>query len=60
MAIRDNIKNLFNGIPKTQSKAMGNMVSYFGVNTSGKQYDYKDLAEEGYMKNSIVYRTYGI
>ena len=54
--MRDNIKNLFNGRPKTQSKAMGNMVSYFGVNTSGKQYDYKDLAEEGYMKNSIVYR----
>ena len=56
MAMRDNIKNLFNGRPKTQSKAMGNMVSYFGVNTSAKQYDYKDLAEEGYMKNSIVYR----
>jgi len=56
MAMRDNIKNLFNGRPKTQSKAIGNMVSYFGVNTSGKQYDYKDLAEEGYMKNSIVYR----
>jgi HK97 family phage portal protein len=33
------------------------MVGYFGVGTSkSRDYKYEDLAEEGYMKNSIVYR----
>ena len=54
-AILDNIKNVFTNT-KNQTKAVGNMVSYFGVNSSSKNYSYQDLAEEGYMKNSIVYR----
>ena len=53
--ILDSIKNVFTNT-KNQTKAVGNMVSYFGVNSSSKNYSYQDLAEEGYMKNSIVYR----
>jgi HK97 family phage portal protein len=54
--ILDNIRNAF--IPKpSEKKDVGNMVGYFGVGTSkSKNYSYEDLAEEGYMKNSIVYR----
>ena len=54
--ILDNIRNAF--IPKpSEKKEVGNMVGYFGVGTSkSKNYSYEDLAEEGYMKNSIVYR----
>ena len=56
MAIFDNIKNVFTGNP-TEKKDAGNMVGYFGVGTSrNKVYKYEDLAKEGYMKNSIVFR----
>ena len=54
--ILDNIKNVFTPKP-VEEKQVGNMVGYFGVGSSkSKQYSYEDLAEEGYMKNSIVYR----
>lgn len=54
--ILDNIKNVFTPKP-AEKKDVGNMVGYFGVGTSkSKNYSYQDLAEEGYMKNSIVYR----
>ena len=56
MAIIDNIKNVFTRNP-TEKKDAGNMVGYFGVGTSrNKVYKYEDLAKEGYMKNSIVFR----
>ena len=55
MAILDNIKSAFTRNPT--DKKSGNMVGYFGVGTSkSRDYKYEDLAEEGYMKNSIVYR----
>jgi len=55
-SILDNIKNAFTPKP-AEKKDVGNMVGYFGVGSSkSKQYTYADLAEEGYMKNSIVYR----
>ena len=55
-SILDNIKNVFTPKP-TEKKDVGNMVGYFGVGTSkSRNYSYEDLAEEGYMKNSIVYR----
>jgi len=54
--ILDNIRNAFTPKP-AEKKDAGNMVGYFGVGTSkSKNYSYQDLAEEGYMKNSIVYR----
>ena len=55
-SILDNIKNAFTPKP-AEKKDVGNMVGYFGVGTSkSRNYSYADLAEEGYMKNSIVYR----
>ena len=54
--ILDNIRNAFTPKP-AEKKDAGNMVGYFGVGTSkSKNYKYEELAEEGYMKNSIVYR----
>ena len=54
--ILDNIRNAFTPKP-AEKKDVGNMVGYFGVGTSkSKNYSYQDLAEEGYMKNSIVFR----
>ena len=54
--ILDNIKNVFTPKP-VEEKQVGNMVGYFGVGTSkSRNYKYEELAEEGYMKNSIVYR----
>lgn len=55
MAWLDNVKNLFGG--STDIKQASNMVGYFGVTSGGyKEYKYEDLAKEGYLKNSIVYR----
>ena len=54
-SVLDNLKNVFT--TKPEKKDAGNMVGYFGVGTSkSKNYSYQDLAEEGYMKNSIVFR----
>ena len=40
----------------TQTKS-ANMVGYFGVGTgNSKNYQYDELAREGYLKNAIVYR----
>jgi HK97 family phage portal protein len=51
----ENIKSAFTRTP--EKKDTGGMVGYFGVGTSKtNNYTYADLAEEGYMKNSIVYR----
>ena len=33
-----------------------NIMGYFGVSSSSKEYKYQDLANEGYKKNAIVYR----
>jgi HK97 family phage portal protein len=53
--IIDNLKNVFTSKP--EKKDVGNMVGYFGVGTSkSRNYKYEELAEEGYMRNSIVYR----
>jgi phage portal protein BeeE len=51
----ENIKNVFQ--PEPERKDASGMVGYFGVGSSRtKKYTYEELAEEGYMKNSIVYR----
>ena len=41
-----------------EEKQMGstNMLGYFGVNSTGKDYKYTDLAKEGYLQNPIVYK----
>ena len=54
---RNFLQRLFNiqvlGEKKQESKMMG----YFGVDSSQrKEYKYQDLANEGYLKNAIVYR----
>ena len=55
-SILDNIKNAFTPKP-AEEKQVGNMVGYFGVGSSkSKQYTYAELAEEGYMRNSVVNR----
>ena len=55
MALMDRMKVYFGR--DTSKKALGNMVTYFGVGGGGsKSYKYSDLASEGYMKNAIVYR----
>ena len=55
MALMDRVKVYFGG--DTSKKALGNMVTYFGVGGGGsKSYKYADLASEGYMRNAIVYR----
>ena len=55
MALMDRMKVIFGG--DTSKKALGNMVTYFGIGGGGsKSYKYADLASEGYMKNAIVYR----
>lgn len=54
--ILDNIRNAFTPKP-AEKKDAGNMVGYFGVGTSkSKNYSYEDLAEDGYMRNSVVFR----
>ena len=54
--ILDNIRNAFTPKP-AEKKDVGNMVGYFGVGTSkSKNYSYADLAEDGYMRNSVVFR----
>jgi len=42
--------------PMAEQKREGSMVGFFGVSDGSKEYKYKDLAEEGYKKNAIVYR----
>jgi len=57
MALLDNIKNLFVSQVPALTKEAGPMVGYFGVNsTQVRMYNYADLAQEGYLKNAIVYR----
>ena len=54
MAIMDRFKNIFQA---NSTKQQGNMVGYFGVGSGeSRQYNYQDLAKEGYLKNAIVYR----
>ena len=41
----------------TDKKMVGNMMGYFGVGSEErKSYKYADLANEGYLKNAVVYR----
>lgn len=57
MAILDNIKSYFGVSPKPMYIKNNSMVGYFGIGANkGKQYNYEDLAREGYLKNAIVYR----
>ena len=40
-----------------EKKMVGNMMGYFGVGSEErKSYKYADLANEGYLKNAVVYR----
>ena len=51
----DNLKNVFQIEP--EKKEQSSMVGYFGVGSSeSRKYTYEQLAEEGYLKNSIVYK----
>ena len=51
----DNLKNVFQIQP--EMKESPGMVGYFGVGSShSRKYTYEELAEEGYMRNSIVYK----
>ena len=53
---RNFFQRLFN-VQSQELKQTGSMVGYFGVgSTMGKKYKYEELAEEGYMKNAIVYK----
>jgi len=48
------LQRIFNIKPEQKNS---NMMGYFGVGTEeAKEYKYADLAKEGYLKNSIVYR----
>lgn len=51
-------KTFFQRIFNTQQDVkQSNMMGYFGVSTNQpKNYTYQDLANEGYLKNAIVYR----
>ena len=53
---RNFFQRLFN-IQQEEIKQDSKMVGYFGVDsTQRKEYKYQDLANEGYLKNAIVYR----
>ncbi len=53
---RNFFQRLFN-VQSGELKQVGGMVGYFGIGSQGgKKYKYEDLAEEGYMKNAIVYK----
>ena len=54
-SILENLKNVFTST--TEEKDYGSMVGYYGVgSTRSKKYTYEQLSEEGFSKNSIVYR----
>ena len=54
MAEQTFFQRVFNIKPEQKNS---NMMGYFGVGTEeAKKYKYEDLAKEGYLKNSIVYR----
>lgn len=51
------LQRIFNISPQEEIKQGGNMMGYFGVGSEErKSYKYADLANEGYLKNAIVYR----
>jgi len=53
---RNFFQRLFN-VQTQELKQVGSMVGYFGIGAGeAKRYKYEDLAEEGYMKNAIVYK----
>lgn len=57
MALFENMLNIFRGKPAREFKQAGAMVGYFGVgSTATKMFKYEDLAQEGYLRNAIVYR----
>jgi len=54
MAEKTFLQRLFNTKSEVKNS---NMMGYFGVGTTQtKKYNYEDLANEGYLKNAIVYR----
>ena len=57
MAIFDGLRRRIDKRRQSKKSSASPMVGYFGVGTGeGKSYDYKDLANDGYLKNAIVYR----
>ena len=57
MALMDNIRNLFNVSQAGEVKEASPMVGYFGINSQhSRNFQYDDLAIEGYLKNAIVFR----
>ena len=57
MAIFDGLRRRFDRNKRSTKQEAGNMIGYFGVGSGeSKQYNYADLASEGYLKNAIVYR----
>ena len=53
---RNLLQRIFN-IGGNEQKLDSKMMGYFGVDSSNKkEYKYQDLANEGYLKNAIVYR----
>ena len=57
MAIFDGLRRRLDRNKRSTKQEAGNMIGYFGVGSGeSKQYNYGDLASEGYLKNAIVYR----
>ena len=57
MAIFDGLRRRLDRNKRSTKQEAGNMIGYFGVGSGeSKQYNYADLASEGYLKNAIVYR----
>lgn len=57
MAIFDGLRRRLDRNKRSTKQGAGNMIGYFGVGSGeSKQYNYADLASEGYLKNAIVYR----
>ena len=57
MGMFDGIKNLFASDPLEKKYGAGPVMGYFGVGPyTDRKMGYQDLATDGYMKNSIVFR----
>ena len=56
MALFEDMLNVFRRKSVAEFKQSGPMVQYFGVGNSQKTFKYEDLAQEGYLRNAIVFR----
>ena len=57
MGVIDNIKQVFGVKPPERKAAMGPVMGYFGAGAYlDRKVSYSDLATDGYLKNSIVFR----